>query len=316
MVNCNPETVSTDYDTSDRLYFEPLDEEAVLAVLEREQPVGVVHPVRRPDAAQARARDRARPASAILGTPFDAIDLAEDRERFGRLARALGVRCPEWGIAGDRRRGGRDRRADRLPGARPARRTCSAGARCASATTRPRCATRWPAVDGAVLVDRFLENAIELDVDALCDGRDTYVAAVMEHVEEAGIHSGDSSCVLPAPSRLREVRGDRRIVRRLGAGARRRRAAERPARDRRRRGLRARGEPARLAHGAVRVEGDRRQPRRRRLPARGRARSSPSSSCRPSAPPAQVTSRRPCCRSRASRAPTPCSARRCARPAR
>src|SRR5437868_13815540 len=98
MVNCNPETVSTDYDTSDRLYFEPLDEEAVLAVLEREQPVGVcIQFGGQTPLKLARAIERA--GFRILGTPFDAVDLAEDRERFGRLAAEVGVRCPEWGIA-------------------------------------------------------------------------------------------------------------------------------------------------------------------------------------------------------------------------
>ena len=98
MVNCNPETVSTDYDTSDRLYFEPLDEEAVLAVLEREQPVGVcIQFGGQTPLKLARAIERA--GFKILGTPFDAVDLAEDRERFGRLAESLGVRCPEWGMA-------------------------------------------------------------------------------------------------------------------------------------------------------------------------------------------------------------------------
>ena len=99
MVNCNPETVSTDYDTSDRLYFEPLGVEEVLAVLEREQPVGRRDPVRRPDAAQARARDRARRLHDPRDTPFDAVDLAEDRERFAALADRLGVQCPAWGMA-------------------------------------------------------------------------------------------------------------------------------------------------------------------------------------------------------------------------
>ncbi len=213
MVNCNPETVSTDYDTSDRLYFEPLDDEAVLAVLEREQPVGVVHPVRRPDAAEARARDRATPASRILGTPFDAIDLAEDRERFGGSPRRLGVRCPEWGIAETADEAIDDRRADRLPGARPPFVRARRPRRCASATrptrSRTRCSRRQ---HGRLLVDRFLENAVEIDVDALCDGTDTYVAAVM-----------------------RARRGGRRPLRRLvlrpaGALARRRRVRRDPPR--------------------------------------------------------------------------------------
>ena len=120
MVNCNPETVSTDYDTSDRLYFEPLDEESVLAVCEREQPAGVVHPVRRPDAAQARARDRAR----RLPHPRHAVRRRRPRRgpRALRPARSreLGIRCPDWGTAPRRGRGDRGRRAHRLPGARPA----------------------------------------------------------------------------------------------------------------------------------------------------------------------------------------------------
>ncbi len=204
MVNCNPETVSTDYDTSDRLYFEPLDEEAVLAVLEREQPAGVcIQFGGQTPLKLARAIERA--GFPILGTQFDAVDLAEDRERFGRLAAGLGVRCPEWGIAS----GGDEAvaiasgigypvlvRPSYVLGGR-AMRVCY---------DEPEVRAAMAAVEGAVLVDRFLENAIELDVDALCDGTESYVAAVMEHVEEAGIHSGDSSCVLPAPSDCAEIR--------------------------------------------------------------------------------------------------------------
>jgi carbamoylphosphate synthase large subunit len=118
MVNCNPETVSTDYDTSDRLYFEPLDVESVLAVCEREQPAGVViqfggqTPLK-----LARAIEAA--GFKVLGTPYEAVDLAEDRERFGLLLDELGVRCPEWGIADTPAGRGRDRRSRRLPRPRP-----------------------------------------------------------------------------------------------------------------------------------------------------------------------------------------------------
>src|SRR5262249_45430515 len=141
-----------------------------------------------------------------------AVDLAEDRERFGRLAASLGVRCPEWGIAetGEEAAAIAARvgypvlvRPSYVLGGR-AMRVCYDDADVRAA---------MEAVEGAVLADRFLESAVELDVDALCDGTDTYVAAVMEHVEEAGIHSGDSSCVLPAPSDSPEIR---EIVRRLG----------------------------------------------------------------------------------------------------
>ena len=215
MVNCNPETVSTDYDTSNRLYFEPLRAEEVLAVLDREQPVGVViqfggqTPLK-----LARAIEQA--GYRILGTPFDAVDLAEDRERFGALADRLGVQCPAWGMAetADDAVAVAERvdypvlvRPSYVLGGR-AMRVCYDEAQVRDALA---------AVEGRVLVDRFLENAIEIDVDALCDGHDTYVGAVMQHVEEAGVHSGDSACVLPAPSLTPQQAADvDAFVRRLG----------------------------------------------------------------------------------------------------
>src|SRR6516165_5269984 len=215
MVNCNPETVSTDYDTSDRLYFEPLDERAVLAVLARERPVGVcIQFGGQTPLKLARAIERA--GYRILGTPFAAIDLAEDRERFGRLAAALGVRCPAWGIAatGEEAAAVAARigypvlvRPSYVLGGR-AMRVCYGADDVHEAMA---------AVEGPVLVDRFLEQAIELDVDALCDGESTYVAAVMEHVEEAGVHSGDSACVLPAQSlTFSQMQEIARVVRILG----------------------------------------------------------------------------------------------------
>ena len=154
-------------------------------------------PVRRPDAAEARARDRGG-RLPILGTPFDAVDLAEDRERFAGLLRALDLRSPAWGMAESSDGGGARRERHRLSRCWSGRRTCSAAARCASVTPTSRSPTR-AACSGRVLVDRFLENAVEIDVDALSDGRTSYIGALMQHVEEAGVHSGDSACVLPAP---------------------------------------------------------------------------------------------------------------------
>jgi carbamoyl-phosphate synthase large subunit len=198
MVNCNPETVSTDYDTSDRLYFEPLTAEHVLAVCERERPDGVVIQFGGQTPLKL-ARTLEAAGHHILGTPFDAIDLAEDRERFARLAEEVGVRTPAWGIAATVTEASVIAREIGYPvlvrpsyvlGGR-AMRVCHRADEVAAA---------FREAHGPTLVDRFVANAIELDVDALCDGEETYVAAIMQHVEEAGVHSGDSSCVLPAPS--------------------------------------------------------------------------------------------------------------------
>jgi carbamoyl-phosphate synthase large subunit len=215
MVNCNPETVSTDYDTSDRLYFEPLDTPSVLAICEREQPEGVViqfggqTPLK-----LARAIEAA--GFRILGTPFDAVDLAEDRERFGELLAELGIRCPEWGIAGSGAQAVDI--ADRIGYPVLVRPSYVLGGRAMRVChDSDQVREAFAGVQGPTLVDRFLENAIEIDVDALCDGTDTYVAAVMQHVEEAGVHSGDSACVLPAQSLTSSATADiHSIVKRLG----------------------------------------------------------------------------------------------------
>jgi carbamoyl-phosphate synthase large subunit len=199
MVNCNPETVSTDYDTSDRLYFEPLDVESVVNVLRREQPVGVViqfggqTPLK-----LARAIEEA--GFRVLGTPFDSIDLAEDRERFGALLESLGLRCPAWGIAESATEAYAI--AQRIGYPVLVRPSYVLGGRAMRVCHTPKQVVDafHANVHGRTLVDRFLENAIEIDVDALSDGENTYIGAVMQHVEEAGVHSGDSACVLPAPS--------------------------------------------------------------------------------------------------------------------
>jgi carbamoyl-phosphate synthase large subunit len=199
MVNCNPETVSTDYDTSDRLYFEPLTEEFVLAVCEREQPDGVV--IQFGGQTPLKLADGLGNAGVrILGTPVEAIDLAEDRQRFASVLAEHGIRCPEWGIADGAEEAVAI--AERIGYPVLVRPSYVLGGRAMRVCYRPEQVLDAFAAGprGATLVDRFLDGALEIDVDALCDGQETYVAAVMEHVEEAGVHSGDSSCALPAPS--------------------------------------------------------------------------------------------------------------------
>jgi carbamoyl-phosphate synthase large subunit len=214
MVNCNPETVSTDYDTSDRLYFEPLGVEEVLAICEREQPAGVViqfggqTPLK-----LARAIEAA--GFRVLGTPFEAVDLAEDRERFAALCDGLGIAVPPWGTATSADEAVAV--AERVGYPVLVRPSYVLGGRSMRVCYDADSVREAAEVGGTLLVDRFLENAIEIDVDALCDGTQTFVAAVMQHVEEAGVHSGDSSCVLPAPSLTRsERRAVAHAVRRLG----------------------------------------------------------------------------------------------------
>jgi carbamoyl-phosphate synthase large subunit len=194
MVNCNPETVSTDYDTSDRLYFEPLGLEEVLAVCEREQPDGVAIQFGGQTPLKL-ARGLEAAGYPIIGTPFDAVDLAEDRERFGALLNRLGIRCPEWGIA--RTTAEARTIAERIGFPVLIRPSYVLGGRAMRVCYSP---DDLGSIESPVLIDRFIESALEIDVDAVSDGTETYVGAVMQHVEEAGVHSGDSACVLPAPS--------------------------------------------------------------------------------------------------------------------
>ncbi len=225
IVNCNPETVSTDYDTSDRLYFEPLTLEDVLGVIEVERAGGNLLGVIVQFGGQTPLKLAAGLVAAgvpVLGTSVDAIDLAEDRSRFGELLAKLGYHAPPYATACSVHEaltkaehvgypllvrpsyvlGGRameivysrDGLADYLrretpaPAGKPAR-TSIPPNREPQDTSRP-----------TIFLDRFLENAVEVDVDALCDGHEVWIGGIMQHVEEAGVHSGDSACVLPPHS--------------------------------------------------------------------------------------------------------------------
>ena len=207
MVNCNPETVSTDYDTSDRLYFEPVTLEDVLAIVDVERPDGVI--VQFGGQTPLKLVEQLERAGVpIIGTSPDAIDRAEDRERFQAMLHKLGLKQPsnrtatgiEDGLAGAREIG--------FPiVVRP---SYVLGGRAMEIVYNEQELARYlsSAVDvsndSPVLLDRFLDQAIEVDVDAVCDGRDVVIGAIMEHIEQAGVHSGDSACALP-PYRLGEA---------------------------------------------------------------------------------------------------------------
>ena len=204
MINCNPETVSTDYDTSDRLYFEPLTDEDVIEVIRRESQAGEMHGVVVQLGGQTPLKIAAALEQAnipILGTSPDAIDLAEDRERFQQLVNDLKLRQPENGIAHSAEEA-RDITA-RVGLPVVIRPSYVLGGRAMEVVHHEADLERYmrDAVvvsgDNPVLIDSFLNNAIEVDVDALCDGKDVYIGGIMEHIEEAGIHSGDSACSLP-----------------------------------------------------------------------------------------------------------------------
>jgi carbamoyl-phosphate synthase large subunit len=199
MVNCNPETVSTDYDTSDRLYFEPLTREDVLGVCEMEQPEGVVVQFGGQTPLKLAAGLHAA-GIEILGTSIEAIDLAEDRARFGPLLDRLGYKAPPYATA--RSTAEALERSQRVGFPLLVRPSYVLGGRAMEIVYSVEGlrdylerVTREP--DSTIYLDRFLEDSIEVDVDAIADGHDVWIAGIMQHVEEAGVHSGDSACVLP-----------------------------------------------------------------------------------------------------------------------
>ncbi|MGC6415910.1 MAG: carbamoyl-phosphate synthase large subunit [Bradymonadia bacterium] len=203
MVNCNPETVSTDYDTSDRLYFEPLTLEDVLEIIGRENPYGVIvqfggqTPLKLAMALEAAG-------VPILGTTPDAIDRAEDRERFQAVIDKLGLRQPQNGIA--RSEDEALAVAERIGFPVVVRPSYVLGGRAMEVVGDEAALRKYMneavqvSPDHPVLVDQFLQGAVELDVDCISDGQDVVIGGIMEHVEEAGIHSGDSACSLPVYS--------------------------------------------------------------------------------------------------------------------
>ena len=212
MINCNPETVSTDYDTSDRLYFEPLTAEDVLEILHVEASAGELVGVIVQFGGQTPlnlAQELAAAGIPILGTSPDAIDLAEDRERFADLVERLGLRQPRNGIARSREEALSV--AERVGYPVLTRPSYVLGGRAMEIVDGPTQLDRYiqTAVqvsgDSPVLIDQYLRDAVEVDVDALCDGTEVVIAGVMQHIEEAGVHSGDSACSLPPYSLPPEI---------------------------------------------------------------------------------------------------------------
>ncbi|MDX1345410.1 MAG: carbamoyl-phosphate synthase large subunit, partial [Sedimenticolaceae bacterium] len=201
MVNCNPETVSTDYDTSDRLYFEPLTLEDVLEVIHKEQPKGII--VQYGGQTPLKLAEALEEAGApIIGTSPDAIDAAEDRERFQKMIDKLGLLQPPNRTATDAEQA--VGLAEEIGYPLVVRPSYVLGGRAMEIVYNEEDLRRYmrEAVqvsnDSPVLLDRFLDDAIEVDVDAICDGKDVLIGGIMEHIEQAGVHSGDSACSLPA----------------------------------------------------------------------------------------------------------------------
>ncbi|MEW8000190.1 MAG: carbamoyl-phosphate synthase large subunit [Candidatus Thiodiazotropha endolucinida] len=200
MVNCNPETVSTDYDTSDRLYFEPLTLEDVLEVIHKEQPAGVIVQYGGQTPLKL-ANDLEAAGAPIIGTSPDSIDLAEDRERFQQLVEKLNLRQPPNRTARDTESA--VQLADEIGYPLVVRPSYVLGGRAMEIVYNENELQRYmrEAVsvsnDSPVLLDRFLDDAIEVDVDAISDGKEVLIGGIMEHIEQAGVHSGDSACSLP-----------------------------------------------------------------------------------------------------------------------
>ena len=207
MVNCNPETVSTDYDTSDKLYFEPLTVEDVLSIYEKEKPEGVIVQFGGQTPLNI-ANELAEAGVRILGTSPETIDLAEDRDRFRRMMRKLGIPMPESGMAINLEEARSV--ADRIGYPLMVRPSYVLGGRGMEIVYDEEMLKEYVAAavgvtpDRPILIDNFLEDAIEAEADAIADGTNAFVPAVMEHIELAGVHSGDSACAIPPVSLAQE----------------------------------------------------------------------------------------------------------------
>jgi carbamoyl-phosphate synthase large subunit len=203
MVNCNPETVSTDYDTSDKLYFEPLTVEDVLSIYEKEKPEGVIVQFGGQTPLNI-AKELEEAGVKILGTSPETIDFAEDRDQFRRVMRELGIPQPESGMAINMEEA--KEIADKIGYPLMVRPSYVLGGRGMEIVQNEDMLRRYLkaavdiSVERPVLIDKFLDNAIEAEADAIADGTNAFVPAVMEHIELAGIHSGDSACVIPPVS--------------------------------------------------------------------------------------------------------------------
>ncbi|AEA47540.1 carbamoyl-phosphate synthase large subunit [Archaeoglobus veneficus] len=208
MVNNNPETVSTDYDTSDRLYFEPITHEDVMNIYENEKPEGVIVQFGGQTPLNI-AKQLESSGAKILGTSVDSIDIAEDRERFAELCNRLGIPQPENGIAHSIEEA--KEIAARIGYPVLVRPSYVLGGRAMEIVYDEETLERYisealeVSPEKPILIDKFLEDAIEVEVDALCDGEEVVIGGIMEHIEEAGVHSGDSACVLPPVSLSQDI---------------------------------------------------------------------------------------------------------------
>jgi carbamoyl-phosphate synthase large subunit len=219
MVNCNPETVSTDFDTSDKLYFEPLTVEDVLSIYKKEKPQGVI--IQFGGQTPLNIAGQLKKAGVtVMGTSPDSIDLAEDRDRFRQMMRDLGIPQPDSGMASTVPEALEV--AGKIGYPLIVRPSYVLGGRAMEIVHNAEMLTRYmqAAVDVSperpILIEKFLDNAIEAEADALCDGRDAFVPAVMEHIELAGVHSGDSACVIPPISiPLKHIETIRDFTRRI-----------------------------------------------------------------------------------------------------